>query len=534
MNLSVKTTMRQLAVLAVASFFFSCQDETSLLGYKNPTTKFNIAYVDIPVETSVLLLDSIRTSNYDASNDFNRLLVGQLEDPKFGNVTASAFTQFFPLGRLVKDDSLVYDSLVMDLRVDYYVYGKDGVTTQQLDIYKVTESLGYRDSLITETPTGGQQKPSKTKRYFKKLYFNKSTASYDPSPLGSKSFSVDFAKYNQEIVDATPDKLDVSVRLDNAYGQELFTTMSDTAVFIKALDKDFSVFFPKFQGVAIVPQGGDKIIGFKNDSTRLRLHYHILKGNGTTKSSQQLNFTVSRSGVMTSFSAITSDRSVSELAGLTNFYEDFQPANDQRYIQAGTGIVTKLDFSKFKEFADTTTYMVINSAEFVIKDIEAPGYFAPPPNLLVKLLDDNNRPKKLTYPGKNSAYTSDLNNINLYQGYINFDAANTSTFFSASTVFDSTINIINDVRGFFTLNYSSDNKTYRGTASLFFQQLFVEDENKTRFTKALLIPYAPAQSSSDPTYGRHVLGKMLNRVAFNKNNIVLRVYYTIPTVHSTQ
>lgn len=526
--------MRQLAVLAVASFFFSCEDETSLLGYKNPTSKFNIAYVDIPVESSVLLLDSVRTSNFDASNDLNRLLIGQFEDTKFGDVKASAFTQYYPIDRVIFDislDSLVFDSVAMDLSVDYYVYGKDGVTTQTVDVYKLTDQLSYRDSAMVESNTGGQQKPQTTKTFFKKYYFNDAvTPAYDPTPIGSKSFSVDYTRYNQEINDATPDELNLSVRLDNAYGLELFNAMADTN-FIKVVNTSFRTFFTKFHGLAVVPSGGDKVIGL--DSANLRLHYHTLKGNGTVKQSYRVDFTASRSGSMSSFTTITSERGASDLAGLTNFYEDFQPATDKRYIQAGTGVVTKLDFSKFNDFADTITHMVINSAEFLIKDVDDPGSFAPPPSLVVKLVDDNNRPKKLNFPGKSSKYTEDLNNINLYQGFINFDASNTSTFYPSAVVFDSTINIINDVRSFFTLNYSSTDKKYSGTASLFFQQLFLKGDGKTPFTKAILVPYEPTQSSS-LAYGRHVNGKMLNRVAFDKDNIVLRIYYTVPTVHANQ
>ena len=63
MNLWAKR-IGQLAVFAVALFFLSCQDEASLLGYKNPNTKFQVSYVEIPIESSVLLLDSQRTSNY--------------------------------------------------------------------------------------------------------------------------------------------------------------------------------------------------------------------------------------------------------------------------------------------------------------------------------------------------------------------------------------------------------------------------------------------------------------------------------------
>lgn len=33
----------------------------------------------------------------------------------------------------------MFDSLAMDLSIDYYVYEEDGVTTQPVDVYTLTE-----------------------------------------------------------------------------------------------------------------------------------------------------------------------------------------------------------------------------------------------------------------------------------------------------------------------------------------------------------------------------------------------------------
>jgi hypothetical protein len=78
----------QLTTLAVALFFFSCEDETSTLGYKNPNSKFKVSYVEIPIESSVLLRDSVRTTNFTYSGEPNKFLVGSYTDPVFGKITA--------------------------------------------------------------------------------------------------------------------------------------------------------------------------------------------------------------------------------------------------------------------------------------------------------------------------------------------------------------------------------------------------------------------------------------------------------------
>jgi hypothetical protein len=149
--------------------------------------------------------------------------------------------------------------------------------------------------------------------------------------------------------------------------------------------------------------------------------------------------------------------------------------------------------------------------------------------LLIKLIKDNNRLKKPAFRGNSSAYSNDITQINSYKGYINYDITNSSNFYSGTVPFDSTLNIMNDLGRFFTLNYSETDKKYKGSASLFFQQLFSKTAEEAKFTKAVLVPYEGA--SSPYPYGRHILGKTLNRVVFNKNNIVLRVYYTVPTVN---
>src|SRR5688572_30421657 len=161
MNLWVKR-VGQLAVVAVALFFFSCEDETSLLGYKNPSSKFKLGYVDIPISSSVLLFDSVRTSNYNAGNDLNRFLVGNYTDPVFGNVSATTFAQFVPRGGLAKNDSILYeyDSIYLFLRFDYYAYGADeNATTQTFNIYKLDELIPNTNSVVVSSNIGGQHEP---------------------------------------------------------------------------------------------------------------------------------------------------------------------------------------------------------------------------------------------------------------------------------------------------------------------------------------------------------------------------------------
>lgn len=520
MNLRVKR-VGQLAIVAIALFFLSCEDGTSLLGYENPTSKFNLSYVDIPIETSVILLDSVRTSNNNASNDLNRLLVGKIDDTRFGDATAIAFAQFLPktgLDTAVTNYSPVFDSISLQIRHDFYTYGASGNTSQEIYVHELTDALKGSYNVTTTTETGGQQKPHTTTYSYQQTYFSHSVAAYDPTALGTKGFNVSADEYKLKAADATPDTLYTTVPLSAAFGQRLFNLATTAS---KADFTSYTYFTERFKGIALVPGNSDKIIGIKpgDDFTKIVMHFH------TTKDTLAVEFTLTN---LLSYNQITADRSSSELAALTTKFQDTEPNGDLRYIQAGTGVVTKIDFSKFEEFAATQDKLVINSAELVI-NVDDPGSYIPPSNLLVKLIKDNNRLKKPAFRGNSSAYSDDITQINSYKGFINYDVSNSSNYYSGSVPFDSTLNIMNDLGRFFTLNYSETDKKYKGSASLFFQQLFSKTAEEKKFTKAVLVPYEG--SSSSYPYGRHTLGKTLNRVVFNKNNIVLRVYYTVPTVN---
>jgi hypothetical protein len=537
MNLSVKS-FGQLAVSAIALFFFSCSEETSPLGFKNPDPKFQNRFVEIPLTSSVILLDSVRTSNADAVNDLNRLIVGKHNDPLFGEVMASAFTQVYPVSNLIdlsseskpaddkENDSLEFQSIELRLLVDYYAYGAQSKTTQTFKVHRLTEKIPASYSVTTSSTAGGQQKPVDLVTNYKKTYFNKSVATAEATAIGTGSIEVDYDKFATELSDDTFDSLVVTTPLDNAFGQEIFDLMNTEAFRDSILLKP-SKFMDLFKGIVITPENSDKVIRFYLPGSSIRITY---KDTGVTGKVHTLDIALGTSSIfgLVSFNEIKSNRGSTALDGLNNFFEPFEPVDGRRYIQAGTGIVTKIDFSKFLEFADTIDQMLINSAEFVITEVETPGSYTPPSNLAVKLINSNNRFKKISYPGRGSMYSKDVEDINLYQGFVNFDRNNYFTT-AQGIPFDSTMNIVNDVGSFLTLNYSSDEKSYRGTAGLFFQKLFEKDEAKTPFTQAILLPYSPSRSSSI-AYGVHIAGKSLNRTAFDQEKIVLRIYYTVPTV----
>ncbi|HEY3403001.1 MAG TPA: DUF4270 family protein [Ohtaekwangia sp.] len=520
---------------AVALFFFSCEEETSYLGYPNPDSKYELSFIDIPVKSSNMLYDSIRTTNFYTTNDLARLLVGHYSDPVFGDVTASSYTQFVPDGSLAGNlgDSLtlVFDSAYLRLRVGYgYAYGTTASTTQKINVYEIADPLEYNTEVTIPGNVGGQQKPVESTYYRQKEYFTNSEVTYNASALCSGEIKANLADLN-DINKA----FYLNMKLDSEFAERLFDRASQK----DSTFTDLSIFTTLFPGLAIVAEeGSDKIIGINpiHDSTYLRLHYHVKRiiKNTIKTDSLVLDFNLNRSSGFISFNKIETDRTGTDLAGL-NYYEEDE-SSLKRYIQAGTGVVTKIDFSAFLDSLQSIPRLAINSAEFIIDNTDNPQHFNPPQGLLVKLIKENNRPKKLTHPGKSSAYRKDAEDLSAYTGFVNYDNANSFTF-TSGIPFDSTFNIVDDAGGFLTLLYDDDTRDYKGKASLFFQKLHalsLSEEEETLYTTAVLIPYSPGSRTSQPVYGRHINGKSVNRVSFNKDNIRLRVYYTIPTITQNQ
>lgn len=482
MNLWAKR-LGQLAVLAVALFFFSCTDESSLLGLKNPAPKFKVSYVEIPLGSSVMLIDSLRTSNLYSSVEPNRLLAGSYVDDQLGEITASFFTQYFTTNtsKTLLKESAIFDSVSVQLSFDYYTYGSRKNTSQRLSVYEVNKEL-KRDSLS--------------------YYFNRSNTSVNPVALGSKTFSVNpanFKKYLQQKKDTT---LSVIVPLDFAFGKKIFDTAlryrssatEQDSLFVRLAD-----FVKEFKGIAVRPESADKVVGFTPAKSRIILHYH-----DATADSLQLSLSFFG---LAGYSRIESNRSATELSSLTQYHQDFTPNSNLRYIQSGTGITTKIDFTNLYNFidADTNKNVIINSSELLIKNSVASDVFEPINVLSLRWLKNNNRLRRLADEKLNNAqFKADKILLESYRRRL-------------APVFD-LVTIVDDTsQGAFALRKDDDSGAYSGFFTFFTQELFYKN-NKTRQPYWILYPV-------DPPFG-----KSLNRIVFNGNDLVLKIYYTRPTI----
>ncbi|AYB30875.1 DUF4270 family protein [Chryseolinea soli] len=496
MNLWVNR-IGQLTILAVALFFLACQEDVSLLGYQNPNSKLKVSYVEIPIGSSVLLMDSIRTSNYTYSGETNRLLVGTYKDEVFGNITASAFSQYLPATGDTLRGSAVFDSVTLRLKYDFYTYGTPDGSGQALSVYELDNPLDP-----------------------KAYYVNHSDIPAS-ALLGTKNYGVNSTDFKKFVTDGKDTIITLNVPLESSFGQRIFNSALEYRlqyIDAKATGKTAeeiaelmfinpAKFTAQYKGIAIKPTSGDKIVGFDPSSTesRIILHYHDAKDDSLTLS---LPLTT-----VYGFNQIKTDRSGSALGEMNDFYKDYLVDGDNRYVQSGTGVVTKLDFSKFYDFADTLKNSVIHSAELVVDNVQSSTTNGPPAGLSLRMLLDNNHLNK--YNAKNNQDQYDLvyfTNLRIQAAFLRYDFASSGS---------GAVPIIENDSAFFAagdriayLPYSGTTTSYRGDWTLFFQKLSEKDDQKTRFKYFALYPTGT---------------KTLNRAVFPKNSIKLKVFYTKST-----
>jgi hypothetical protein len=354
-------------------------------------------------------------------------------------------------------------------------------------------------------------------------YFGNTEVVTKPGLLGSKAFTIDPAKFAEDLKvlsdgnsanDTLVTRSYLRMPLSMAFGQAIFESAKTYSAATTKADSAFvmpSEFTKTFKGIALKSEGGDKIMGFNPSSNNsvIKLHYHTDAADSLTLA---LNFFS-----LLGFNQIKSDRSGSDLAGLTEASKDFYPATELRYIQGATSIFTKVDFSNFFAFADTVPNLLINSAQLVIEGIQQNDY-AISDNLALRLLKPSNYvevfdPLKATGRPQDSLDFQYYNprEHSSYPGTIGLDNGSIGEN-------DNAFVALGDQNPY--LSYSTTNKSFGGNYTLFFQQLSVINSNKRRFASAILYPIAPAKPAS----------KAVNRTVFPKDGLKLRLYYTKPTV----
>jgi len=323
-------------LVLAAPFFLQCENTNQIGAELNPNDeKLNIYYKEFVLPASVIISDSIITSNAE------RLLVGVFDDPIFGKIKATSFTQLgVNAGSLFNDMIQAegeFDSAVMYLHIDWF-YGNDFNRPQRVRIVELEDTL------------------------FSNIFY-KSTRQTDlsTSVVGELDISVN------PILDSLS-----QVRLSDAFGSKLFALLekNDTGI------STSSIFQNDVKGLAFIPDDNmEYIVGvertFDGDTLNaeeesfIRLFYHndlssyifdvTLKGNAR-------------------YVKLETDKSNSTLSGLSEPYVDYGDINGQVFIQPGTGVFAKIIMDRLWEFADSLEYFYVNQALLEIGPLQSnPG-----------------------------------------------------------------------------------------------------------------------------------------------------------------
>jgi hypothetical protein len=370
MNLLGRTKLGLITLLAL--ILLGCEDPNELgLELKADSDRVGVYYQEIVLPSAVIQNDSILTSSS------SRLLVGNINDEQLGRTTAKTFTQF-TFDQVVKDipEDAVFDSVALLLQHDYN-YGADLVLEQEILVYELEEDL-------SDTAA----------------YFSYDNVNYSDLPIGQGSYLFP----NFEVATQTDTLFYLPLNTD--FGIRLFESVQDTTIIPKG---DNEALTRLFKGFAIVPGQNNNVMARFNPfggEMAVVLYYHV----DTLAISYEFGMLEAAN-----FNQILADRTGTQLEGISGkYYEDFLPANQNAYLQAGTGLVTKFDLGPFVEFFDTLDNITINKAEFEIM-INLPGYNQAPPSitLLYFATESNRRIKSGSeYLGILREGTTDLYNLN--------------------------------------------------------------------------------------------------------------------------
>jgi hypothetical protein len=322
---------KYLSILILLAFFSCTQDNQSFdIGGKYVNVQTDLRYIDtLTVNSFTVRLDSLRTSGLESGQ--GAVVVGKYHDPEIGDISASSYFKIsLPDTRTVPTNS-VYDSLVLIMVDNKYSIG-DTLQPLTIHVHRVEETIKVRDD---------------------NYLYNTSKFAYGAVPLGSKTFK---ARPNNPSYDT------VTVRLNDDLGNELLGFFINKDDRILQLDNWLSY----FKGLTIQNDLSDEAVyGFSITTAVpvMRLYYHYFN---YTNISQYRDFPILGSTVY----QFNHFDITNPLIDLPTNQKDKLPVkytHNQSYLQAGTGIITRLEIPFLKNLLVLHENMRILKAELTIE-----------------------------------------------------------------------------------------------------------------------------------------------------------------------
>ena len=349
--------MRYIVLLLVITSSLSCdKGERELIGedFVESTTK--VYFIDtLTVKASTFQFDSLIVSNP------NRLLIGAYNDPVFGKTSSKSFVQLTNTIYNIDDDA-VYDSIALVLKPDKYFYN-DTIPTQQFRVYEVLDDI---------EPDEG-------------LFYNTTNFNYNTTPIAVKDFL------------ATPNKSDsLDIKVNDTFGLTLFNKLKENDI------NSSTEFLDEYKGLLIEANSdiSTTVLGFSTNSF-LRLYYTV-DDNDNAPEEKTIDFPINPSNT---FNQISSEKSGTYFENIVD-QETLIPSletDNSSFIQAGIGIVTRLDIPYLKSLNDISSQGVVVDAKlkFSLKENTYSDNLYTKDSLQVYIIDNkSNVLTNLTFDGE--------------------------------------------------------------------------------------------------------------------------------------
>ncbi len=459
-----------LIITLLALILYSCEDPNNI-GEEliSGDDTVGVVAVDWPVISGVILNDSLVVyhTNFQRSSS---LLFGQFTDPVFGSIYAESYSGIIPVNvrQIPNIYVATYDSITIKLKVDYR-YGTDGVSPQDLKIYQLNDTIHWLKIVDNDTSINNHYTHNK-------LEYNRLLADTSLDVQALSPYKADSMFFN--------------IKLDDAFGQEIFNkALTDSLSFTS-----YNSLNGFLKGLAFVPGNNNNAIFGLNVSpvssvynSLITLHYH------TDADTLAYSFYLSEPR----YSYIETDRSGTELAGLTK-EEIFYPPSGKLYGQAGTGIVSYIDFSSIKELKESVGNMVINNAMLYMEVEGYNEFLSPPLELSIYVADSLGKPVSQT-----------ANDTTFY-------------FYSVSSLSGGQVSFLGpqpngSIPAPYAVNFNNK-KMYMLELTLFLQSII---NGTLPYDKLVFYPYLSMTQRKEVTTRART-----DRFVVNPEKVRLRIYYT--------
>jgi len=459
--------MRSSSILAIFLFSLfileSCSKKEKVGLFTNTDlNNLSVEYIDtFTVKTSTVAMDSLPT--FDVKND-NIIVAGRYKDPLLGVVTAQPYFQV-GLGvnglNLLNQLGIIPDSLVLVLYYNstpvsnlydrnrsstgYFPYVGDTAKRQTLSLFRLDKD--YQLYSLKNPPSGSGLPlpyfyaglfPSEYTDFFgvhNGYLFNTSRQSYDPRrPLATTSFipyprtvlpapappstnggnSLASPIKNDSIMFKLPDSMLQTFSRGALARDKRFQKATAGSEQANAVAPDGN-FLQYLKGFTIVPSATNSaVLSFDPAKSGLRFYYRKpIADNPGSQTQTYYKFPITAKPTL--FNAISTDRSGTPLAGIKPFIAiPSEKTGNQSFVQAGSGLMTRVEFPYLYTFQLQHPNLAVNRAELIVQTGNNPVNSPTPsiPWLNLYLTDRNNiplRPLNLDfYYGNNSDQTSQL------------------------------------------------------------------------------------------------------------------------------